>query len=787
MEDQAEEDERNSGKRKRKDSKSNANSNKGIIIPLLLAAALSHPQSQSASNSSNTLILNKCLTKILSLCKPKRKGHENILSPFLSLCPLLLTSKSKIASLTARILGAASLLSFRINHLLLSDSPTLKALISLIPTSSPHLSLPACDALLDFCSSSAAAHRFLLFSALETLLFTFLQVRRSSIMIYLSTGDDVNIASLRIVFQKRELPVLLLNAAIILINTCNIEQLRNIPSKLSQSFTVFLKQVWREAHKKMLNGDILGPGQGMNLYFSSITINNLAESIFRLSINVDQFPALMPGEMVKRRIFCFTEDDFKHFILSQWEFLPCLVRKFSSASLEVDEIFTSFTMQSLCSKDLFPSVLSSILQGLTSCVPIDSDELDILNFLTEVRNKLGCPLINEQDIRVVRTDNQLKQEVHFFQENVDSCCIKAPQLLCADDILKCQEAFNKGYTIALRGMEFRFEKVAHIADGLASIFGQPSAGANMYLTPPNSQGLARHYDDHCVFVCQIFGSKQWKISSQPNVQLPRLYDPCNIQNDEGIDNSRADCYHFLLNEGDVLYIPRGFPHEACTNHSRPDGSAGFSLHLTLGIEVEPPFEWEGFIHVALFCWNHTQQKCHLYLKSLSGILNVMSVKLLHIVIGLIGDSDPRFRKACLVAAASMESDANSWLDLCQKTIFSNLIDKLRRESRFLEALKSMEGAIQRKEDPFRRIRWLQTLNQERQSVEGEVHDWGFEEIFPLYVKYKEMAESAFMEVKSKFCSEVSYEDVSAEYKILHEKYKKARKRYMNGMLSLHSV
>ncbi|XVE70299.1 hypothetical protein DITRI_Ditri10aG0061200 [Diplodiscus trichospermus] len=560
-----------------------------------------------------------------------------------------------------------------------------------------------------------------------------------------------------------------------------MEQLRKIPSKLSECFSVFLKEVWREAHKKMLNGDILGPGEMMNLYFSSITINCLAESVFRFSINVDKFSALMLDEMVKRRIFCFSEDDFKHFILSQWEVLPCVIRRFLGASLEVDEIFASF-MQCLCFKDFFPSVLSSTLQGLTSCLPIDSDEIDIVNFLKEARNKLGCPLINEQDIRVLRTDNQLKQEVRFFQENVESCCIKAPQILCVDDILKCQEAYNEGYTIALRGMEFRFERISLIADGLASIFGQPSAGANMYLTPPNSQGLSCHYDDHCVFVCQVFGSKQWKIFSQPNMQLPRLYDPCNIQNDEGVDNSSANCYHFLLNQGDVLYIPRGFAHEAWTNTT--DGSAGFSLHLTLGIEVEPPFEWEGFMHVALFCWNHTQHQHNLSLKSLSGILDVMSVKLLHIVIGLIGDSDPTFRKACLVAAASAQKDTNSWLNLCQKTIFSNLIDKISIESRFSEALKCVEVAIHKNEDPFERIRWLRNLEQERESVEE--CDWD-EDIFPLYVENKEKAERVLMEVKSKFCSEVSYEDVSVEYKKLHEKYNKVRKQYMNGMLSLHDV
>ncbi|OMO77614.1 hypothetical protein COLO4_25058 [Corchorus olitorius] len=165
----------------------------------------------------------------------------------------------------------------------------------------------------------------------------------------------------------------------------------------------------------------------------------------------------------------------------------------------------------------------------------------------------------------------------------------------------------------------------------------------------------------------------------------------------------------------------------------------------------------------------------------------MSVKLLHVVIGLLGDSDPTFRKACLVAAASLQSDTNSWLDVHQKTIFSNLIEKISRESRFAEALKSVEVAVQRNEDPFQRIKWLRFLNQDREPVDWDVPLTGVQDLLSTYVKHRKMAETVFMQVKYKFCSEVSYADVIGNYKILHGKYKKARKQYMNGMLSLHQV
>jgi len=131
------------------------------------------------------------------------------------------------------------------------------------------------------------------------------------------------------------------------------------------------------------------------------------------------------------------------------------------------------------------------------------------------------------------------------------------------DIMKCEEAFKEGYTIALSfGVQ-----VLQLLQMLTSI----------YLTPPNSQGWDRHCDDHCVFVCQLFGTKQWTIYSQPNLQLPRLYDPLDREQCFVEENSLAGYRKFLLREGDILYIPRGFPHEACTHDGGSSDLARFSL------------------------------------------------------------------------------------------------------------------------------------------------------------------------------------------------------------------
>uniref|UniRef100_A0A2M3ZAP3 Bifunctional lysine-specific demethylase and histidyl-hydroxylase n=1 Tax=Anopheles braziliensis TaxID=58242 RepID=A0A2M3ZAP3_9DIPT len=99
-------------------------------------------------------------------------------------------------------------------------------------------------------------------------------------------------------------------------------------------------------------------------------------------------------------------------------------------------------------------------------------------------------------------------------------------------------------------------------------------GANFYLTPPNSQGFAPHYDDIEAFVLQIEGRKRW-----------RLYPPRRRQEVLARVSSENIAEHELaspiidvvLEAGDLLYFPRGCIHQAATV------PGAHSLHVTLSV------------------------------------------------------------------------------------------------------------------------------------------------------------------------------------------------------------
>jgi bifunctional lysine-specific demethylase and histidyl-hydroxylase NO66 len=129
-------------------------------------------------------------------------------------------------------------------------------------------------------------------------------------------------------------------------------------------------------------------------------------------------------------------------------------------------------------------------------------------------------------------------------------------------------------------------------------------GANAYLTPTNAaQGFAPHYDDIDAYCLQLQGKKRWKVYAPLRLQerLPRT---------SSRDYTAADLHDVtpvldvVLEPGDVLYMPRGWIHQACTlplDHKRnaDDDSTDqqHSLHLT--VSAMQHWAWADLMEILL--------------------------------------------------------------------------------------------------------------------------------------------------------------------------------------------
>lgn len=111
----------------------------------------------------------------------------------------------------------------------------------------------------------------------------------------------------------------------------------------------------------------------------------------------------------------------------------------------------------------------------------------------------------------------------------------------------------------------------HLARAFAGV-----VGANVYCSFSGVQGFDTHFDLHHVFAVQVEGEKTWRLYEN------RADDPVSFDLDEA-DRRRwfAETRGRLMTEvrmrpGDVLYLPRGWYHDAMTTD-------GASLHVTFSV------------------------------------------------------------------------------------------------------------------------------------------------------------------------------------------------------------
>lgn len=114
----------------------------------------------------------------------------------------------------------------------------------------------------------------------------------------------------------------------------------------------------------------------------------------------------------------------------------------------------------------------------------------------------------------------------------------------------------------------------HLLNATMQEFFHCFVGANAYLTPPDSQGFAPHYDDIEAFILQTEGRKHWQIYKPraENESLPRISSKNFDQGEIG-----APIMEVTLEAGDMLYFPRGYIHQGVTI----DGE--HSLHVTVSM------------------------------------------------------------------------------------------------------------------------------------------------------------------------------------------------------------
>jgi ribosomal protein L16 Arg81 hydroxylase len=200
----------------------------------------------------------------------------------------------------------------------------------------------------------------------------------------------------------------------------------------------------------------------------------------------------------------------------------------------------------------------------------------------------GRAFLKEADWKsLVETALARSAQVEVIREGVPG------KTMLQDEVVK---GFNEGASIRVIRIEVASPQLMELCSSLTDEFGF-RISANLYVTPAHERGLRTHVDDHDVLVVQMAGRKKWELFGTPyalpiEFKAPFIFEmkgetqrngAFGARGFEGSEPPRTD--EFILNAGEVLYVPRGEVHRAASLDEP-------SVHVTIGIHATT---WADFI------------------------------------------------------------------------------------------------------------------------------------------------------------------------------------------------
>ncbi|XP_045617936.1 ribosomal oxygenase 1 [Procambarus clarkii] len=173
-------------------------------------------------------------------------------------------------------------------------------------------------------------------------------------------------------------------------------------------------------------------------------------------------------------------------------------------------------------------------------------------------------------------DNILRENMVLYTKNLDITSFSNGKRETHNPIGQAHppvvwDYYNNGCSVRMLNPQTFHRPVWKLLSVLQEYF-KSFCGANVYLTPPDTQGFAPHWDDIEAFILQLEGKKRWRVYKprSENEELPVNSSP-NLSEDE-IGEPVLD---IVLEEGDLLYFPRGYIHQGITVDNT------HSLHITI--------------------------------------------------------------------------------------------------------------------------------------------------------------------------------------------------------------
>jgi JmjC domain len=176
------------------------------------------------------------------------------------------------------------------------------------------------------------------------------------------------------------------------------------------------------------------------------------------------------------------------------------------------------------------------------------------------RHRLGFPRL-----RLVRDGKPLPVASYLRHVSGSRQRITIPRVKSSE----LTKQLREGATLVLDAVDELSEPVEELAVRLELLFRE-HVQVNMYAGWQTSRGFDLHWDDHDVFILQVAGRKRWSVYGETR-RAPLTNDV-----EKAARPTHEPVWTATLEDGDLLYIPRGWWHVA-------EPLAEPTLHLTVGV------------------------------------------------------------------------------------------------------------------------------------------------------------------------------------------------------------
>lgn len=277
-----------------------------------------------------------------------------------------------------------------------------------------------------------------------------------------------------------------------------------------------------------------------------------------------------------------------HFHLTQLKLFSLFIASSSQRNFPLlDHLFPRNSLDSAFERYPLLSTVSNeskIFQDGIPIISLSGDETVVLNdgkreLQKDLRQAQASELFQLSDLdKILHRPNLEYRIIKKIIRDGEEWTGEIPHDMIVNPALDVKRAFSRGFSLVINKLEKHWAAVSKFAREVEMETQLNQVTSNLYLTPPNASAFESHWDWMDVMVVQISGKKYWNVAKEPTVYLSNE----KLKRKPTLEEMSAPHFStFIMHPGDVLYIPRGFLHNASTIGLFEESS----LHITFGIEA----------------------------------------------------------------------------------------------------------------------------------------------------------------------------------------------------------